>query len=264
VVARAPADARTGLAALVAALAIGACAPPSSEADAGPTDRPQIVSVDPPDGSVDVPTNPILRFETTEHLDDTTVTGSEFKLYSGPLSMWLMAYYDPVSRRTTVWPSASLRENADWVFEGLDGITDREGDPLAPGRITWFTTGEQEGDDVPFPELRYDPDIRPILDAKCASCHGGENPTAGLALDSADGIVSTAMYVASVDRPSFELIVPARPGRSYLVYKILGDELISGLKMPCSLGGDAEAPALTQVELQATSDWIAGGAVMGP
>lgn len=262
-VARAPAVARTGLLALAAATALAACSPTDAGADGGPVDPPRIVSVDPPDGSVDVETNPVIRFGTTEHLDDLTVSGSRFRLYSGPLSMWLMAYYDPVRRVTTVWPSSHLRENADWVLEAEDGIADRDGEPLAPGRVTRFTTGEGEGDDAPFPELRWDPDVRPILDARCASCHGGASPAAGLSLDSYEGMEGTAVYVASTGRPSFERVVPARPGRSYLLYKILGDELISGMRMPCSLDGDAPPP-LGPDELQAVSDWIAGGALVGP
>ncbi len=261
--AAAPAVARGSLAALAAAAVACACTTSGAGADAGPSGAPEILSADPPDGSVDVATNPILRLGTSEHLDDWTVESSSFELYSGPISMWLLAYYDPVGRRVSVWPSSHLREDADWVLEAGEGITDLEGDPLAAGVVTRFTTGEDEGDDVPFPELRYDPDVRPIFDAACASCHGGPSPMAGLALDSADDVTATAIGVASEGRPSYPRIAPARPGRSYLVYKLLGDGVAAGMKMPCSLN-DAPARALSQAELQEVSDWIAGGAAVGP
>jgi hypothetical protein len=264
VIAAAPAEAQRLLAALAAALPVCACAPPASEIDAGPVDAPEILAVDPPDGSVGVEINPIIRFQTSEHLDDRTVDGASFELYSGPISMWLLAYYDPIRRRVSVWPSSELRVNADWVLEAGDGIRDLEGEPLAAGAITRFTTGEDEGEDVPFPELRYDPDIRPTFEARCASCHGGGSPLAGLALDSPQSVIGTAIGVASRGRPSFDRISPAHPGRSYLAYKLLGDGTAAGLRMPCSFDENAPAQALEQAELEAISDWIAGGAEMGP
>jgi hypothetical protein len=258
------ATARASVELAAAAVLLSACAPPRAEVDAGCTECPEILSVDPPDGSVDVPTNPVIRFETDEHLRDETVIGSNFKLYSGPLSMWLMAFYDPVRRTTTVWPSSHLRVDADWVLEAAEGITDRDGHPLRAGPITTFTSGEDEDTDLaPFPELRYSPDIAPIFEASCASCHGGAEPLAGLSLDSADGITATALGVASDGMPSMKRISAARPGGSYLVYKILGDAIISGLPMPCSFDGAAAAP-LSPAQMQEISDWIAGGALMEP
>jgi len=37
--------------------------------------------------------------------------------------------------------------------------------------------------------VSYEKDIKPMLDASCARCHGGERPKAGLRLDSLEGVI---------------------------------------------------------------------------
>jgi hypothetical protein len=253
----------TRLSALLAGtFSLLSCAPPAEEPDAGLPDGPEVAWVEPEDGATGVAINPIIRVGVTDHLDDSTVDSGAFRLYSGPISMWLMAYYDPVGRRATVWPSGKLREGTYWVFEAREGITGRDGGPLAAGRITGFSTGYETGDDAPFPALEYEGDIAPIFSARCASCHGGDGPVGGLALDSSDGIVETAIGAPSTGSGDLKRIVPGRPGRSFLVYKIIDDEAVSGVRMPRSFD-DAPAAPLSTAEQQAISDWIAGGAVLG-
>jgi len=252
------------LAALLAiALPLASCAPPAEEPDAGLPDGPAIAWVEPEDGAMGVAIDPIVRVGVTDHLDDFTVDSGRFRLYSGSIGLWLMAYYDPVGRRAVVWPSAKLRDGAYWVFEVQEGITGRDGGPLAAGRVTGFTTGSETGGDLPFPTLDFASDVAPILSARCASCHGGDGPVAGLALDGADGIVETALGAPS-DESDLKRIVPGRPGRSFLVYKIIDDEAVSGERMPRSFDEGAPAEPLSPAEQQTISDWIAGGAPLGP
>ena len=78
---------------------------------------PVLEAIAPEDGATDVPLNPVILLAAEEHLDDATVSGPRFRLYSGAVGMWLMAHYDPVGRRVVVWPSAKLREGAAWVLE---------------------------------------------------------------------------------------------------------------------------------------------------
>jgi hypothetical protein len=249
---------------LAAALPLWSCAPAAEEPDAGlPDGGPVVLWVQPEDGAADVAIDPVIRVGVSEHLDDTALDGGSFKLYSGPLSYWLMAYYDPVSRSAVVWPSAKVREDADWVFEAREGIADREGRPLAPGRLTGFATGDAAGGEKPFPEVDFATAVAPILAARCASCHGGTGPVAGLALDTADGVIQTAIGAPSTHDPEMVRVFPSRPGRSHLVYRVVDDEPVSGDRMPRSFDGTPAAP-LTQAEQQLISDWIAGGAATGP
>lgn len=248
---------------LAAALCLWSCAPPAAEPDASVPDGPTITSVEPQDGATGVATNPILRLGTSDHLDDDTVFGGAFRLTSGPLSYWLMAFYDPAGRRVVVWPSATLREGATWVLEVREGfMTGLDGGPLAAGRVTSFTTGGAKGDDVPFEDLGYE-DVRPIFASRCTSCHGGGGPVAGLALDTADGIAETALAVASQGDASMDRVVPGRPGGSHLVYRIIEDDLPWN-RMPRSFDGTEPAAPLSPAEQRTISDWIAGGATVGP
>jgi mono/diheme cytochrome c family protein len=251
-------------ASLAAALPLPACAPPAEEPDAGLPDGPTVLWVEPADGATDVAINPIVRVGVSDHLDDRTVSGGAFKLYSGPLSYWMMAYYDPVARRVVAWPSSKLRENAEWVFEAQAGIEARDGGPLAAGRLTGFRTGAATGDDQPFAAAEYLGDIAPIFGSRCASCHGGAAPIAGLALDTAAGVVDTALGIPSDGDAEMDRVTPARPGQSFLIYKIIDDAPVSGDRMPRSFDEDAPAAPLSPDEQQIISDWIAGGAAIGP
>jgi hypothetical protein len=249
---------------LAAALPLFSCAPPAAEPDASVPEGPTITSIEPADGATNVATNPVVRVGVSDHLDDWTVNSGAFKLYSGPLSYWLMAYYDPVGRCAVVWPAAALREGAHWVVETSEGITGRDGGPLAAGVVAGFTTGAEKGDDAPFEELEYEADIRPIFASRCSSCHGGDGPVAGLALDTADGVVETALGAPSTGDVALDRVVPGRPGRSFLVYKIIEDDTGSIDRMPRSFDGDEPAVPLSLAEQQAISDWIAAGAAIGP
>jgi hypothetical protein len=249
---------------LAAALPLFSCAPPAAEPDASVPEGPTITSAEPADGATDVATKPVIRVGVSDHLDDWTVNGGAFKLYSGPLNYWLMAYYDPVGRRAVVWPSATLREGASWVVEAREGITGRDGGPLAAGRITGFQTGSETGDDAPFQALDYETDIRPIFAARCSSCHSGNGPVAGLALDTADGVVETALGQPSAGDETLDRVLPGRPGSSFLIYKIIDDDTGSSDRMPRSFSGHEPAAPLSLDEQQAISDWIAAGAAIGP
>jgi hypothetical protein len=253
------------LAALLAAAAAPAsCAAPVAEPDAAVPEGPEITSVEPVDGAAEVATNPVLRVGFGDHLDDWTVDSGSFALTSGSISYWLMAYYDPVARRAVVWPSATLREGAAWELAARGGMTGLDGGPVAAGRLTGFTTGHAKGEDAPFVELEYDADVRPIFAARCAACHGGSAPIAGLALDSAAGVVGTAIAAPSAGVADMDRVVPGRPGRSYLIYKIIDEPQRSGSRMPRSFSEDAPAAPLSPAEQQTISDWIAAGAATGP
>ncbi len=245
-----------------AALPIG-CAPPDKvDPDAAPPPGPYPVSADPVEGEAGVFIDKVLRTEFSDHIDGHGIKRSVFRLGSGPVSMWVMSYYDPVRGKLVVWPSSLLRKNAVWVFELKEGLTGLEGDPVEPGIITSFRTGEETGDNMPFPWTYYDNDAAPIFNSRCASCHGGASPMAGLSLENADGLWQTAMNVPADGWPEWDRIVPSRPGESYLVYKIIGDRRIVGKQMPRILMEGDQAQPLSQEEMETVSDWIASGTLL--
>ncbi|MBW2278534.1 MAG: hypothetical protein JRF63_13655 [Deltaproteobacteria bacterium] len=206
-----------------------------------------------------MPFDKVIRVEFSDHLDGNSVKRDRFKLFSGPLNLWVMSYYDPVRGQLSVWPSASMWKNATWVLEISPGLRGLDGLPVEPVVVAEFRTGEEGGDNQPFPFLDYQQHLKPIFDGRCASCHNDEG-VAGISLSSAESVAATALGVPSTGWPEWNLITASRPGESYLIYKIIGDERISGQPMPRSWDGKSPALPLHIEEQEAIVDWIAGGA----
>ena len=253
---------RTGISifAVLAVLVTG-CAPPASpDPDAAP-DGPWPVTVDPESGAAGVPVDKVIRVRFSGHLDERTLEAGLLTLRSGTISMWVMSYYDPIRGELVVWPSGRLRQYATWVFRIEAGLAGIDGGEVAAGTVTSFRTGDEAGDDHPFDVLNYHEHVRPIFDAACASCHGGPGaPIAGLALDSAAGVSSTLLGAPADGWPGWKRAAPGRPGESYLLYKLIGDERIAGSRMPRSFEGDGAAAPLPFSDRVRISDWLAGGA----
>lgn len=90
-------------------------------------------------------------------------------------------------------------------------------------------------------------DLEPILQARCALCHGGTAPTLGLSLESVDGLL------AGSDRGP--VVVPGDPESSELVRRLRGT---AQPRMPLT-----GPPYLSDVEIDLFVDWIAAGAAPG-
>jgi hypothetical protein len=248
-------------ASIVAAFVVAACAPPvETDPDAAVPWGPHPVAVDPAPGAVDVPIDKVIRIEFSDHVDGHSIHGGLFGLHSGPVSMWEMSFYDPVRGRLSVWPSVGMRKNATWVLELSEGLTGLSGAPVEPGIVTEFRTGEEAGDNEPFPFLTYETDVAPIFDAHCAWCHSDSSNVAGLKLDSVEGVAGTALGVASDGWPGWKRITASRPGESYLLYKIIGDERITGAPMPTVWEDSSSAAPLSAADQETIADWIASGA----
>jgi hypothetical protein len=77
-------------------------------------------------------------------------------------------------------------------------------------------------------ELRGGALVERVFAKSCgfaSSCHGGTTPKEGLALDTLDHLVTTAISRASTQLPSRKLVEPGKPDESYLVDKLLGRNL---------------------------------------
>ena len=83
-------------------------------------------------------------------------------------------------------------------------------------------------------------DVFPIIDSRCANCHGGERIEEGLVM------LTYADIMAGSDNGL--VIVPGDPANSLLV------ELIANQKMP------KRGPKLTPPQVQTITEWVAAGA----
>jgi mono/diheme cytochrome c family protein len=106
----------------------------------------------------------------------------------------------------------------------------------------------QAHDDASKPEY-YTTKVKPILDANCARCHGGENHRGGLNMDTRESLLKGGHDGA--------VVVPGDPANSLLV-KLIRHEgpADDPMDMP------PKKPKLSDADIQVVTDWIKAGAVM--
>jgi uncharacterized membrane protein len=92
--------------------------------------------------------------------------------------------------------------------------------------------------------VTFQKDLAPILERNCLTCHGGENPKAGLNLSTHAGILKGGDYAGPA-------VIPGDPDGSPMVLHIRG---IYTPKMP------KDAPELSEADLHTIRMWIAAGA----
>lgn len=100
--------------------------------------------------------------------------------------------------------------------------------------------------------------IKPMLQANCGGCHGGQNPQGQLDLLS-DGLFDR-LFKASRQQVARKLIAPGQPEQSYLWLKLSGDGSITGMRMPIDPLGGGVRP-LSPEDLTAMETWITAGAL---
>ena len=251
---------------LVAGALLTGCAPPEtpdySDTDVSyPDDSPKIISVTPESGTENVNRRPIIRISFDRSIDAASLDAGTVRLYSGPSGHWLTSYYNPFKRQVVVWPGGFLLRQSTWVTELRSGLLGTNGQPVKPEVVTEFRTGDDVLFDTPYTLRSFTDEIMPIFENRCTSCHGGSDALAGLRLDTESGISETAISQPALGRPNWDIITPTQPGRSYLLYKLIGDDDVPGERMPRTLDEDETAEPLLDGEKEALLDWITTGAV---
>lgn len=119
-------------------------------------------------------------------------------------------------------------------FRAIDGAT------LPELVVISFRAATPPASGDSTPSMRFCSDVFPVLSARCATCHGGTRPAAGLGLDSGEAIDRTAkgrVAIASNTGPragvsappggpfgvDMARIEPGVPGASWLLYTLLAD-----------------------------------------
>jgi len=229
----------------------------------------------PADGDSEVPRWLELRVDLDRYLLPRSVSRATVRLESGAITELFYLRFDPVAQqiRAQLPESAPLQAHTAYDLV-VDELRDLDGN-LQPEeyRIT-FRTGGALGDG-PAPVDATWSQVAPLLERRCAlsGCHAPPAARAGLDLSSADAVRRTALGALSSQFPSGSLGQAApgaltlaglpivdvvggggSPARSYLLYKVLGEDHILGAPMP------PEGPALAADELRLLADWIQIGA----
>lgn len=105
--------------------------------------------------------------------------------------------------------------------------------------------------------------VRPFLNERCSSCHGGESPVLGMRLGGMTGASSdiiAKLVNADSSNKQYKLVVPGNPDQSWLYLKASGD----AMKVMCtSCVKDIMPPAgemLNSEQLGLLRQWITDGA----
>jgi hypothetical protein len=98
--------------------------------------------------------------------------------------------------------------------------------------------------------------VKPLLEANCGGCHGGEEPQFGFDV-LADGLYER-LLTASMQNPNMPFVTPGDPTQSYLWLKLTAAEGIIGTGMP--LDANAMVTQLPEGALTDIETWILNGA----
>ncbi len=114
-------------------------------------------------------------------------------------------------------------------------------------------------------------DVQRIFDVyACGGCHGSDG-CAALKHTSASETYNTTVGAPSCVQPTFNLIEPGNPSKSYLLKTLCGDrctppcDVVCGPDAPALVGGTMPrfctgAECLSADEIQVVIDWIKAGA----
>lgn len=191
-------------------------------------------------------------------------------LQSGEMAPWTRVYADPSLPGLRILLYEPLIERVNYRVR-VEGVRDLDGRLGQSAEFVVVSTATSP----PKDEVVAWSEVAGIFETRCAGCHSGtESGPAALDLSSGASVRVTAIERAArgvaIGGPGAavavlggglfgsRLVVPGRPGDSYLLYKILGDPHIVGEPMPPT--GDAGNLRLTDDEIRRITDWIATGA----
>lgn len=99
--------------------------------------------------------------------------------------------------------------------------------------------------------------VKPLIEANCGGCHGGNEPQGGLSLNG-EGTYEVLLGL-SKQVPTMPLVTPGDPEASYLWLKLNGSEGITGMGMP--IDPLAGVRKLSEGALADIKTWIMNGAL---
>ncbi len=233
-----------------------------------PTDEPYLANQEPPplelvstapnSGADGVPVDSelVFTFDAPVHPDAASRD-----------TIWLTASNVdvPSSRRVhlldcsmALRPHEPLRPLLTYRAE-LEGVYGFEAGPLDSTRTVVFTTSDATAAPPATTPPTLDEVFTTVIVSRCAGCHSGTLPPAGLDLSTPAAASAGLISRESPLRPGSTLVVPGRHASSYLMWKLLDLPSVFGDPMPPS--GDWPADrgcGTTDAELRLVAAWIDG------
>ncbi|MFH1436730.1 MAG: Ig-like domain-containing protein [Pseudomonadota bacterium] len=225
----------------------------------------------------DVPINMKVKLTFNQPLDPGSLADTEITLESGGLTIGGRKKYDLMSRTLAFEPQASMRSNLWYKFVLKNAPFSIMGTSPQQDEINiLFKTGDRISDDDPPapPIVDFETGIYPVLSSSNCRCHATFHPMMGAQfVFAAPGeFLEGAVATESREWSTWKIIDPGRPEKSYLMYKLLGDErlglpTITGERMPPGgLEDDERYGDLRQVPIETIETigtWINQGAGSG-
>jgi hypothetical protein len=219
------------LAALASLIGILGCTLEPGIAERAPA---QILRTTPASGERDVAVNASISFWFDRPMEPASFSEQTIVLQSREVKQSGRISYDPLEQRLTFTPKGVFRRDLayDAVLEHSRLRDLRHGVRVEPATVT-FVTGNLEQTVEQPPAVEFDAEILPVFRSACAGCHSGPRAAGGLDLDTADGVAGTAIGQRTVlGWSGWPRIEAYSAAWSYLVYKLLGEETVSGVEMP--------------------------------
>lgn len=253
-------------AALLLVLGCAACDVPL-EHDPGP--GPVVIATVPDDGAAGVNRGGPFRVVFDRPVFPRDVHRGRVRVQSGAITAFVSPWFEPVDRTLHVEPIGGDLEPRVRYRMVVEGLRDLSLVTMAEPVEVTFETGP-DAEPIPTRRERF-ASVAPTF-ARCAGCHGGEVPAAGLDLSTPEGIARTAIgVVAEGSRVGTQGDQPwhgastldglaridviggvGRPAQSHLMYVLLEE------------GGAGHARPLddppSEDELRTLSFWIRSGA----
>ncbi len=159
------------------------------------TTDPTVISTNPAEAALKVPTNQKITATFSQGMDSTTINGSTFTL-TGPGSKPVSGTvtYSTIGTTATFTPTRALAANTHFIATITTGATDLAGNPLASA-FTWtFKTGS--GPDTTAPTITL---TSPASEATAVPTNASINATFSQAMDPATLNATTVTLVDETD-----------------------------------------------------------------
>jgi hypothetical protein len=208
-----------------------------------------------------------VTFKFNQPLDPDSIPETQISITSGKLTISGKKKYNLLTRTLTFIPDSILRENLWYKLIMKKPPLSLRGGYLKENQIEiLFKTGVRFSDTQTQnpPQVDFSNEIFPIFQSGC-SCHSTPNPSMGLKLifETPFEFLSEGVNTNSREWKGWKVIEPGRHERSYLLYKLLGNEklgieALTGSKMPPFEGEEISLESLEKIH-----DWIEQGAGKG-